>query len=321
MSTTVEVATPSRLHFGMFSFGCTDERQFGGAGVMIDRPGLRVRLTEADRFEVVGPLAHRIPQVVRRLGESWNFTEPPTCRIEVLSAPVEHLGIGTGSQLELAVAAGLNAFLGRPPLDALSLARLTGRGARSAIGTYGFLQGGLLVESGKRPGELLAPLEYRIALPPAWRWVLIFPNSERGLAGEAEQQAFRDLPPVPRETTARLRAEAIDSLAPAAASGDFVPFSESLYRFGHLAGTCFAPSQGGPFASPRAARLVDLMRDLGIRGVGQSSWGPALFAVLETAEAALRFGAVLVQQLEPGEQWLIAETSHCGARLTRWDES
>lgn len=321
MSTTVEVATPSRLHFGMFSFGRADERQFGGAGVMIDRPGLQLRITEADRFEALGPLAHRIPKVVRRLGESWSFTELPACRCEILTAPAEHLGLGTGTQLELAVAGGLNAFLGGPPLGAIELARLTGRGARSAIGTYGFLQGGLLVESGKQPGELLAPLEHRVSLPPAWRWVLIIPNSERGLAGEAEQRAFSNLPPVPPEITAQLRTEVTGSLVPAALSGDFATFSESLFRFGHLAGSCFAASQGGSFASTRTARLVEVVQALGVRGVGQSSWGPALFAVLESEAAALRFGDLLAQQLEPGEQWLVAETNHSGAQLTRRDES
>ncbi len=315
MSTTIEVTTPSRLHFGMFSFGRADERQYGGAGVMIDRPGLRLRVIAANHFEALGPLAHRVLQVVRRLTECWNYSELPPCQIEVLSAPAEHLGLGTGTQLELAVAAGLNAFLGRPPLDAIELARLTGRGARSAIGTYGFLHGGLLVESGKQPGDLIAPLERRVPLPPGWRWLLFFPSSARGLAGEAERRAFLNLPPVPRETTLQLRAEVIDALVPAAESGDFDLFSESLYRFGHLAGTCFALSQGGPFASARAARLIDVSRHLGIRGVGQSSWGPALFAVLESEAAALRFGDLLAQELKPGEQWLIAETSHSGARL------
>jgi beta-ribofuranosylaminobenzene 5'-phosphate synthase len=321
MPTSVEVTTPSRLHFGMFSFGHADERQFGGAGVMINRPGLRLRLIDANQFEAHGPLAHRIRQVIRRLGESWDLAGPPPCRIEVLSAPAEHLGLGTGTQLELAVAAGLNAFLGGAPLAAIELAQLTGRGARSAVGTYGFLHGGLLIESGKQPGQSLAPLERRITLPPAWRWVLVNPNSESGLAGEAERRAFCDLPPVPRETAVQLRAEAIDCLAPAAICGDFAAFSESLYRFGHLAGTCFAASQGGPFASARSARLVNIARSLGVRGVGQSSWGPTLFAALESEASAIQFGDSIAQHLEPGEQWLLTETSSSGARLARQDDA
>ena len=47
-------------------------------------------------------------------------------------------------------------------LDLKELTRLTGRGRRSAVGTYGFVQGGFLVETGKVPGESLAPLALRI---------------------------------------------------------------------------------------------------------------------------------------------------------------
>ena len=68
------------------------------------------------------------------------------------------------------------------------------------------------------------------------------------------------------------------------------------------------------------ARLVNVVRNLGVCGVGQSSWGPALFAVLDSEVAALRFGDVLAQQLEAGEQWLISETSRSGAGLARWNE-
>ncbi len=126
MSTLIEIATDSRLHFGMFSFGRPEVRQFGGVGLMIDRPGLRLRVTPATGFQVLGPLAHRVPKVVRRLVESWDLTAPPACRLEILSAPAEHLGLGTGTQLELAVAAGLSAYRGGPSLDAVELAKLTG---------------------------------------------------------------------------------------------------------------------------------------------------------------------------------------------------
>ena len=39
---TVLITAPSRLHFGMLSFGHAEERQFGGVGAMIDAPGLRL---------------------------------------------------------------------------------------------------------------------------------------------------------------------------------------------------------------------------------------------------------------------------------------
>ncbi len=75
---------------------------------------------------------------------------------------------------------------------------------------------------------------------------------------------------------------------PGAASGNFVEFGESLYRYGYQAGMLFAKRQGGPYAGRRATELVDWIRGQGIRGVGQSSWGPTIFALLADAQMRQR---------------------------------
>jgi beta-RFAP synthase len=313
MARIVQVTTPSRLHFGMFSFGRPEVRQFGGVGVMLEQPSVRLEIRPADAFAVSGPLSRRIPPVVDRLCGGWNLPQPPSCHITVQETPPEHSGLGTGTQLVLAVTAGLNAFLGDAPLDAEDLAAYSGRGLRSAIGTYGFLQGGLLVESGKTADELLSPLEYRVELPEAWRFVLVSPSGERGLAGEAERAAFNRLPPVPTEVTANLRAAATEVLVPAAEAGDFVRFSQSLYRFGHLAGLCFGAYQQGAFASERVAAIVARIRELDTPGAGQSSWGPTVFAAVESDHAARQLGERLQPFLTENETWRIARPARHGA--------
>lgn len=305
MPRTIEVTTPSRLHFGMFSFGRADVRQFGGVGVMIDRPGVHLRISPAARFSTRGPLEQRVAAVVDRLQGHWTLEAPPDCLIEVLNAPPQHAGLGTGTQLELAITAGLNALRGGEPLSAEQLATLSGRGARSAIGTYGFLLGGLLVESGKLPGETLSPLEQQVTLPASWRFVLIaLPGA--GLAGEAERRAFNSLPPVPPEVTVDLRSEVATQLIPAALDGQFERFAESLYRFNREAGMCFAASQGGPYASKSIAELIERLRSAGVLGVGQSSWGPTVFALAESDQAADVLVGQLRRELPPETNSLIA---------------
>jgi beta-RFAP synthase len=123
-------------------------------------------------------------------------------------------------------------------------------------------------------------------LPSEWRFALFWPRDEQGLAGEAEFRAFEQLPPIPVATTQALCQQLLLELAPAAADRNFDRFGESLYRFGRLAGQCFAAQQGGAYASPRIARLVDRLMSLGVRGVGQSSWGPAVFALTPDVQAA-----------------------------------
>jgi beta-RFAP synthase len=318
----VEVVAPSRLHFGMFSFGQPGVRQFGGVGAMVCQPGLRLRLEPAEHFEATGPLSDRVTPLVERISRLLKMPGPLACRIEVMAAPPEHVGLGTGTQLALSIAAALHAFGGDAfhhgnTLSPVELATMTGRAERSAIGTYGFAHGGLLMEAGKLEGETLSPLVDRVELPEAWRFALIWPHGERGLSGEAERAAFRDLPSVPTAMTERLIGEAYDELLPAAKGGDIARLSESVYRFNYEAGLCFAARQAGAYATERVGDLVQTIRGLGVRGVGQSSWGPAVFALLESDTAANDFCDRMQKHLDGSHTLIVARPDNAGARITR----
>lgn len=280
MTRTVVVKAASRLHFGMLSFGQPDVRQYGGIGAMIDAPGVVVKLAPAEQFSAVGLHAERAATFARRAAEKLGHAKPLRCQVTVLAAPPEHAGLGLGTSLGLAVATAVAEWLGRPTRDPVVLSGLVDRGRRSAVGTYGFVQGGLILEAGKLADESLAPLVARVELPSQWRFLLLRPPVPPGLSGSDEQQAFAELPPVPHEVTAQLCQEALLHLVPAARLRRFDEFSQSVYRYGYLAGTCFATAQGGAYANERLTQLVTLLRRWGIAGVGQSSWGPTLFALL-----------------------------------------
>jgi beta-RFAP synthase len=298
---SVVVTAPSRLHFGMFSFGQPAVRQFGGVGAMVASPQVRVSIRPAEKFEVVGlhrERARRFAETVLANLRNEKLVDrdvQPSALLEIHEAPREHVGLGLGTQLGLSIAAAVCAALGLTRPSATELARLAGRGARSAIGTHGFDQGGLLVEAGKLNADTISPLIARMDLPPQWRFLLIIPRTASGLAGGDEQQAFERLPPVPSETTDRLLRETMLHMLPAAAAVDFAEFSASLYRFGHLAGSCFAAEQGGPFASEQTSQIVEELRRTGVAGVGQSSWGPTVFALCESEAAA----EDLLRQVQP----------------------
>ncbi len=322
-SQVIRVTTPSRLHFGLFSFGyeAAEEvnrspRQFGGVGAMIAGPGITVKLKAAERLEVAGPLADRAARFARLATAALGVVGEPACRIEIASAPREHVGLGTGTQLALAVAAAMHAFFGRPPPLPADLARTVGRGQRSAIGTHGFAAGGLLVEAGKRTVGEVSPLVARAELPGEWRFVLLIPRTTAGLSSDDEREAFFRLPPVPREVTKALAAEALLHLLPAAVEADFGEFSRSLYHYGQLAGNCFAAQQHGAYHNPHTAELAAQLRELGVEGVGQSSWGPTLFALLPDEPSAQDAAARLQARtdLSDYECQIVAPNNH-GARL------
>lgn len=311
-----EVTAPSRLHFGLLSFGQTQGRQFGGAGVMVDRPGVCLRFSRGERLNAKGPLHERALEFARRYVRFYELNEEPCCSIEVARAPRQHTGLGVGTSLAMAVAAGLNRVLGRVESAVEELARSVGRAKRSSVGAHGFRHGGFIVEAGKLATEEVSPLLARVALPAPWRFVLICPAKEVGLFGQVEEETFHRLPPVPIEVTQSLSRELFTDMLPAARRGDFAQFSESLFRFGCTVGKCFSAPPHQAFASEGTTRLVERVRSMGVRGVGQSSWGPTLFALLPEPAAA----ESLVQELRASPQFAdlelnIASINQSGAQI------
>src|SRR5262249_45837965 len=68
-------------------------------------------------------------------------------------------------------------------------------------------------------------------------------------------------------------------------------FGLGISELQRVVGDHYAIAQGGRFASVRVARVLSWMEAQGISGVGQSSWGPTGFAIIEhetRAQALLR---------------------------------
>jgi beta-ribofuranosylaminobenzene 5'-phosphate synthase len=284
---SVHVSTPSRLHFGLLRLHESSDRSFGGFGMMIDRPRAELVITPAREWSVSGVATNREIAFAQKVIQSLPAHEGnPAFAIHVESIIPQHRGLGGGTQLALAIAAGIRELCELPPATADELADSVDRGLRSAIGTHGFLEGGLLWERGRALGERLAPLAARVELPNAWRVVLIKPTGAVGLNGLPERIAFEKLPKVSAAVTRELETIAEEEALPAARIGDLESFGEAVYRYGRLAGECFAPVQGGPYASADIAHCVETLRKLGVQGVGQSSWGPSVFALTASAQAA-----------------------------------
>src|ERR687891_918579 len=193
--TTVRVEAPARLHMGMLDVAGAGARRFGGLGVALSRPAAVVGARPADPVPAEGPDAERALAVAGRCREALGLAGG--ARVRVLEAIPAHVGLGSGTKLALAVTAAMAALAGqalKPP----ALARAAGRGARSAVGLWTFVLGGLVVEGGVGPRvEQPPPLLARHAIPDEWRCVLVIPHAEPGLSGRAEEQAFGELRPVP----------------------------------------------------------------------------------------------------------------------------
>jgi beta-ribofuranosylaminobenzene 5'-phosphate synthase len=307
-----EVTTPGRLHFGMLSFGQPYGRSFGGLGAMIAGCGVRVRLRRASSFSAVSHVGERAIGVAQRCAAAWGLDEHSCCAIQVMEIPRQHIGLGTGTQLALAIAAGMQRLYveGSARLeqtytanDAAALAQAAGRGLRSSVGVYGFGAGGMILEAGKLQGEAIAPLVSRAALPEAWRVVLFVQREAEGLHGDAERTAFAGLEQVPLELTAELTRLAVMEILPAAIAARFIDFAAALTAYGKLAGKPFERASSRLPYAEATGQLFEWLDLQGVQGYAQSSWGPAVVAVCESqlvAESlvAAADAAVLSKQYE-----------------------
>jgi beta-RFAP synthase len=326
---SVELISPARLHFGLFAQHPELPRRFGGVGLMIRRPHLRLiaSATEKPGYTASGPAADRIvafaeafAQRALQRGEAPGHL--PGVDFRVLAAPRPHSGFGSGTQLGMAVGRVLAHLSGMEHLTSPELARLVGRGRRSGIGVHGSGRGGLLVDGGKpntaqseAPGP--APLLLRRAFPRDWPLVLVCPEDhDGGLSGDSETSAFEQLPPMPLTLTERMCRLTLMQLLPALAERDVGAFGEALYELQQAAGRSFQGPQGGVYASPRCGRIVRYIRDWGVPGVGQSSWGPTLYAVTEGIDQARALAADLRRRFDlgPDEAW-ISRADNRGTRL------
>lgn len=277
----IEVYAPARLHFGFLDLNGGLGRRFGSIGLTIEGIGTRVVLARdaATGAGLPERAARTLANIVRLLGAPGPF------QLSLHESIPEHVGLGSGTQLGLAIAAAVATASGREA-SARALAPLVERGARSGIGIGAFDFGGFLVDAGKGEGGTPAPIVAQLDFPPLWRLVLIFDRERRGLSGAREAAAFAALAPFPPELAARLCHITLMRLLPGVAEAEFAAVAESIGEIQAHVGDYFAPAQGGRFGSPRVAAALEWLRAAGRAGIGQSSWGPTGFVLVDSHDEA-----------------------------------
>jgi beta-ribofuranosylaminobenzene 5'-phosphate synthase len=311
----VTIAAPARLHLGFLDLNGGLGRRFGSVGLAIEAFATRLRLSRADAPSVTGAdELSRAQRLLAVLGQAWDL---PPVRVEILETIPAHRGLGSGTQLGLALGVSLARLFGRVegPRD---VARLIERGARSGIGVGVFTGGGFLLDGGKGMGDDPPPVLSRLYFPEAWRVLLVLDSSEAGLSGQAERSAFAALPPFPAEIAAHLCRLTLMRLLPAVAEADLDAVGPAVAELQRRVGDHFAPAQGGRFTSLAVARVLAWFEAEGIPGVGQSSWGPTGFALLPDAVTAERVKTAAERRFaaEPGLSFAVTTGRNRGADIS-----
>ncbi len=253
----VVVTTGSRLHFGLICGGFETGWQFGGVGLMLKQPSwhLSVERASTSQDAIVSyndETSVRVNEFLSFLRQSYDL---PPVMVKVSSNVPFHTGLGGGTQLGLAIASAAELISGRASAhDPWKLAQLAHRAERSAIGTAGFRSGGFLVDRGQTADSSEAKRVQKVAVPEAWRFLLIRPSAAQGLSGDRERQFFHQRVQMPNELVMRLGQQIDRDIVPAIEREDFQTFATQLEQYGDAVGSFYASEQGDIFAHPSFER-------------------------------------------------------------------
>lgn len=316
---SVRIEAPARLHLGFIDLSGSLGRQFGSVGLTLDGMQTIVQARVSDTLSIAGParaqqdwanLARAVPD--RRLN----------ARVLISQQAPAHSGFGSGTTLALALGAAMSQLFDLS-WNAATIATLTERGARSGIGIGAFEQGGFIVDGGKGAKDRPPPVISRLPLPAAWRVLLIFDSRFRGLHGAAEIEAFKRLPPFSPTLAHELAHRLLMQGLPALAEADLPAFGQSITALQAAVGDHFAPAQGGRYASPAVAALLNWCADNQLDCYGQSSWGPTGFVILEHQQAAeellrqLQNQAGIMAGVSAGLEFKIVRARNRGADIKK----
>jgi beta-RFAP synthase len=282
---SIHVRACARLHLGFLDLNGSLGRQFGSVGLSVDGVCLELTAVPGAGFSISGPGAARAETVARTVFDFAHHTGG--VNLKILRAIPEHAGLGSGTQLALAVGTAC-ARLAGVSLNVDELANLLLRGQRSGIGIGTYSQGGFVVDAGRGPGTRTPPVISRLPVPDPWRFVLVMDRSRQGAHGDKESEAFSRLPMMPESQSAHLCRITLMRMLPALAEADCGAFGAAVNEVQSITGEHFSAWQSGRYSSPVVAAVLGFLAQSGATGCGQSSWGPTGFAIFSDAAAATR---------------------------------
>ena len=280
----VRIKTPSRIHITLIDLNGSIGRIDGGVGLALQNPFIEIVAEAYDDVVVEGKCLNldRFKAVAKILSNKFE----KGIRIKVLSDYKAHVGLGSGTQISLAVATAFNKIcdLG---FSVRELAHIVGRGGTSGIGVAAFEIGGFIVDGGhskKEKPEFLpssaskakpAPVIARLDFPD-WDVVIAIPDLT-GFYGVREVNLFREICPIPLGEVRELCHLILMKLLPAVVEEDLDEFGDAIWRIQRLG-----------FKKAEIDRYGDLIRDAlnhvssATKATGMSSTGPAIYAITDS---------------------------------------
>lgn len=309
--TRVRVETPARLHFGFLDLSGASGRLYGGLGVGIDSPRAVVEAEPSGKVDVVG--AEDTDYFERLVSNAVEVLGVPGASVEVLESLPRHVGLGSGTQHASGVLEAVARANGVSTTR--KHVRTLGRGVRSGVGRGVFERGGFVADSGHPPDadhedRTVPAVVAHHPLPTNWRFVVAVPDG-KGTHGEKEERSMKRVVGKKEAVGESVRREFVARVLPGAAEGNLESFGAGVEEIDRLNGEWYSDSgeQGGVYDDASAAVIERFKETKHIAGAGQSSWGPAAYA-LTTEEHADDIAASV------DERTYVSAPDNRGARLS-----
>ena len=287
----MRVTSHARLHFGFYRF-LDLNLAYGSMGLSLEHPKFQAEIRKADDVVVRGgtkEIIDIVGKAVKKLGVKG-------VEVVVHQYIPFHVGLGATTQTSLAIAYALNELYGLG-YTVEQLAAKLGRGFNSGVGLWTFKYGGFVVDSGRVFDGILRPVSgvedlprllVRLVFPSNWIFVLAMPKGFKGKDEVSEVKSLEKPRALPQELQCELYRLLVSKLLPSIALEDLKGFGEALTRIQEIVGDYFASEQGGRFCCEETFEAIKIMKKLGAAGVGQSSWGPTCYGIVDDHNKALK---------------------------------
>ena len=285
----MKIAIQPRVHIGLLSMHEEGYRKNGGIGFALEEPKAILEVSAARRFALVDERQNSLTDWERRNiervvddvlaaeGLGWSVSA------RLLGDARPHVGLGMGTGVRLAILEALYRLNGLVP-DEDTLVRQSERGGTSGIGIRTYFHGGLVVDLGarnldhtflpsSRSGQKLIPPVLARTDMPSWPICLCLPLRLRPRTQAEERDFFRKTAPISTASAHEATYRALFGVYAAAADDDFDTFCAAIEALQEVEWKSQERRQYGDELN----KIVDRLRQYGLKGIGMSSLGPLLY--------------------------------------------
>lgn len=295
--TKIKIITPSRLHFSLIDLNGDLGRVDGGIGVALNYPNIILESELLPNSDIVvkdGLESEIIYDIAKNVLSKLDIDGG--IKFNLVSTVPSHIGLGSKTQLSLAVAFAIN-YLFDKGKSVLDLAKIVKRGGTSGIGVNIFEKGGFILDGGHSFGENKQkksflpsrasdapppPVLIRYDIPKDYYFVIAVPNDCIEIEGSNEVNIFKNNCPISKAEVGEVCRVILMVIMPALCQNDIEMFGKGLSELQKIG---FKKLEVD-LQPPSIKDLIQFLTKNGAYGSGISSFGPSTYGLVKGLENA-----------------------------------